>query len=340
MIYYKLRNIYLHITEECEHHCDFCYASYGLGEFGHAKLEDIKKIILYAASAGVKNISLVGGNPVLHPNISEILHYIADNTNMKTILMTNTARFPHHTIKELAPFVGTVMTTIHGSNSSQHDAITTVDGSYDDLVEACKEFQSYGIPIEIAYNITPGTYNQIFSSLEALMNKGLNVSRYVLQRIAPIMDRNGNVLRSNEEYIPNKIQVNIALAQIMNAKEKYNISIELVDPFPLCIVNEQFRQIITPCKCGVTDLSINGKGDVSRCGADPSYQLGNILMSKDSNPILELWQKSPVLSNFRERKYLPDRCQKCGDKMLCGGGCEVSCSIFGKYDRNHLELFD
>lgn len=339
MICSELKSIYLHITELCEHHCNFCYASYGLGEFGHAEFENVKKIVSYAAKAGVKKISLVGGNPVLHPKIAEILHYITATTDMETVLMTNTARFPNNTIEELAPFIDIVMVTIHGDNSAQHDAVTTIDGSYEDLISACKEFQRYYVPIEIAYNITPYTYNQIFSSLETLMNKGINVSRYVLQRIAPIMDRAGNVLKLNEKFVPNKEQVNIALSQIATTKKKYNIPIELVDPFPLCIVNEEFRQLITPCKCGLTDLSINGKGDVSRCGADPNYQLGNVLLSQSENPILDLWLNSPVLTCFRERKYLPENCQTCKDKWLCGGGCEVSCSIFSSFDRNHLDIF-
>lgn len=335
----ELRSIYLHITESCEHHCNFCYASYGLGEFGHAEFENVKKIVSYAARAGVKKISLVGGDPVLHPKIAEILYYIASTTEMKTVLMTNTARFPNNTIEELSSFIDTVMVTIHADNSTQHDAVTTINGSYEELIDACKEFQRYSVPIEVAYNITPYTYNQICSSLETLKNKGIDVRRYVLQRIAPVMDSNGNVLKLNEEFVPNKEQVNIALSQIAITKEKYNIPIELVDPFPLCIVKKEFRKLITPCKCGLTDISINGNGDVSRCGADPNYQLGNILISQGENPLLELWANSPILSNFRERKYLPKKCQECNDKWLCGGGCEVSCSIFSAFDRNHLDIF-
>lgn len=335
----KLRSIYIHITEACEHHCDFCYASFGLGKFGHAKLEDIEKIVLYAAKAGVKKISLIGGNPTLHPEIADILRFIATMTNIKTVLMTNTARFPNNGIEELAPYIDIVMVTIHGDTPAQHDAVTTVKGSYEDLISACKEFQNYSVPIEVAFNITPLTYNQVFSSLEALINRGINVTRYVLQRIVPILDTDGNVIKLNEEYIPNKNQVNISLAQVMSVKDIYNITIELVDPFPLCIVDKQYRQLITPCKCGLTDLSINGKGAVSRCGADPNYQLGNVLLSKSNNPILEIWKNSPSLLCFRERTYLPDNCQVCEDKWLCGGGCKVSCSVYKSYNKNHLDFF-
>jgi radical SAM protein with 4Fe4S-binding SPASM domain len=175
--------------------------------------------------------------------------------------------------------------------------------------------------------------------LETLINNGIQVSRYVLQRIAPIMDKDGKVLKLNEEFIPNKEQVNVALSQIEEATKKYKIPIELVDPFPLCIVKEEFRYLITPCKCGLTDLSINGNGDVSRCGADPNYKLGNILHSQSDNPILELWKNSSVLACFRERRYLPEKCQTCKDKWLCGGGCEASCSIYKNFDKDHLEIF-
>ncbi len=320
----KLKSIYIHITEACEYHCDFCYAANGLGNFGHAKLEVIKKIVLFAAKAGVEKIALIGGNPALHPQIAEILQFIATETTMKTVLMTNTARFPNNTIEELAPFIDVVMVTIHGDNAAWHDLTTTIHGSYDDLLIACKEFQSYQVPIEIAYNITPYTYNQIFSSLKTILEKGIHVKRYVLQRIAPIVNTDGTILKQNEKYSLNKRQINCALSQILQAKETYNIPIELVDPFPLCLVEQQYRILITPCKCGLTDLSINGNGEVSRCGADPTYRLGNLFHSKSDNPLMEIWMNSMELSDFRKRKYLPDNCQKCEDKLQCGGGCPVN----------------
>lgn len=340
MICSDLRSVHLHITEACEHHCGFCYASFGLGKFGHAELEDVKKIVSLAVKAGARNLSLVGGDPVLHPKIAEILRYISETTEMNTILMTNTARFPNNTIAELAPFIDVVMVTIHGDSPIQHDTVSTIVGSYDDLISSCKEFQNHGVQINIAYNITPYTYSNIISSLEALLKKGIDVKRYVFQRIAPIADVSGNILKYNKEYIPKKEQVNAALSQIMTVKEKYGIPIELVDPFPLCIVDKQYRQLITPCKCGLTDLSMNGIGAVTRCGADPNYQLGNVLFSQSENPILDLWQNAPELSFIREREYLSESCRTCEDVWLCGGGCPVAYTVFSANDRNYLDLFD
>jgi len=334
-----LKSVYLHITEKCGHRCDFCYAKFGLGGFCHADFSNVIRIIDAVSNAGVKNFSFVGGDPALHPQIVEILQYTRTTTMMNIILMTNTARIPNISIKDVAPFIDVVMVTIHGDNAIQHDSVSTVDGSYKDLITAMKEFQDNGVRIEVAFNITPRTFNQVTSSIDALFYRGIKVTRYVLQRIAPIMDKDGSMILSNNEYIPKQSQINVAMSQIVEVKKKHNIPIELVDPFPLCVVDKAYHDLITPCKCGLTDVSINGSGDVSRCGADPNYQLGNILNNPKEDLILQLWQHSNDLMHFRDKRYLPEQCQICSLKSRCGGGCASRCNVFRRMDKNHLEVF-
>ena len=131
---------------------------------------------------------------------------------------------------------------------------------------------------------------------------------------------------------------NIPIQKILEAK--YGVPVELVDPFPLCIVDETYHYLITPCKCGLTDMSINGSGDVTRCGADPNYQLGNILVDSTENMVLSLWQNSSELINFRTKQFLPEQCQICPLKVKCGGGCAIRCNLFRALDKNHLDIFD
>ncbi|MCL2721314.1 MAG: radical SAM protein [Treponema sp.] len=334
-----LRSVYFHITEKCEHCCGFCYAKFGLGGFCHAEFSNVKKIVDIVSNAGVKNFSFVGGDPVLHPQIVEILQY-ARTTMMNITLMTNTARIPNTSVKEVAPFVDVLMISIHGDSAIQHDSVSTVDGSYENLIAATKEFQDNGVKIEVAFNITSKTFNQIFSSIEELTHKGIKVTRYVLQCIAPIMDKDGLIILSNDEYTPKKSQINIAMSQIKKIKEKYNIPIELVDPFPLCIVDKAYHDLVTPCKCGLTDLSINGNGDIARCGADPNYQLGNILSTPEDDLISSLWQHSNELMRFRAKQYLPKQCKTCSLKLRCGGGCASRCNVFRTLGQSHLDIFE
>lgn len=78
------------------------------------------------------------------------------------------------------------------------------------------------------------------------------------------------------------------------------------------------------CSLGInylnTKAAVNGDGDLTRCGADPRYLLGNIF----ETPIKEIWKNSPLLKEFRDKSYLPDSCRKCAYLERCGGGCSVS----------------
>lgn len=330
MVSYTLNSIYLHITEYCEHRCKYCYASEGLGGFKHAEFANLIKIIDKVSESGVKRIALVGGDPMLHPQIEELLIYIKNTYKLYTTIMTNTAQFRKKTAKQMAPFIDCIMVTIHGDTAEKHDTICEVEGAYDALVSNLKQHHAENIIIEVAYNIAPYSYDRIYSSIVSLIHQGVRPNKLVLQRIAPTAKD-----KLNEEFAVNKNQVAVALDDTLRVINKLHIPVELVDPFPLCFIEERHRSLIKPCKCGFSDMSINGYGDTSRCGADPTYAMGNILQT----PILEIWQNAKELCDFRNRSYLPVQCQSCKLKLECAGGCAMSCSIYNSIDRSHLAAF-
>jgi len=87
-------------------------------------------------------------------------------------------------------------------------------------------------------------------------------------------------------------------------------------------VDDRFHKYLKPCSWGVDKFSVNGKGNLSRCGADPRYQLGNIL----ETPLEKIWANSQELISFRNRDYLSEKCRKCVYLEKCGGGCPLCCS--------------
>jgi MoaA/NifB/PqqE/SkfB family radical SAM enzyme len=62
------------ITSWCDKECDFCYRSAGT-DGKHMPLDDYCRLIDMAASIGVYQVALGGGNPNQHPNFIEILEY-------------------------------------------------------------------------------------------------------------------------------------------------------------------------------------------------------------------------------------------------------------------------
>jgi molybdenum cofactor biosynthesis enzyme MoaA len=92
------------ITKACNFRCIYC------GSGGEAtasnnifiQLPLIEKYVSYASSIGIHKIRITGGEPFLHPNISEILHYLG-NSCLYTLVNTNGSLLKKHedTIKSL-----------------------------------------------------------------------------------------------------------------------------------------------------------------------------------------------------------------------------------------------
>ena len=78
---------WVEVTDICNIKCKGCYRLV-IGE-GHKPLEKIKEEIMFLKRwRNCDGISLAGGEPVLHPQILEIISFIK-GMNMKTVMLTN-----------------------------------------------------------------------------------------------------------------------------------------------------------------------------------------------------------------------------------------------------------
>jgi len=69
----KLR---ISITSSCNMACHYCHAEGGHVESGELTLSEIDYIIEQSVQYGIKSIRLTGGEPLLHPHVSEICQHI------------------------------------------------------------------------------------------------------------------------------------------------------------------------------------------------------------------------------------------------------------------------
>ncbi|GAB4542898.1 MAG: hypothetical protein Kow0063_35480 [Anaerolineae bacterium] len=100
---------WLEITDICNIHCEGCYRQ---RLTGHKSLEEIKEEILFFKQwRNPDNVSIAGGEPLIHPDIVEIIAFIAGH-GIKPIILTNAVALKPDLLRELKA-AGLAGFTIH-----------------------------------------------------------------------------------------------------------------------------------------------------------------------------------------------------------------------------------
>lgn len=315
---YKIRNVELEITNFCSHKCPYCY----IGDINYKEnvyfsdYSILCKIIDKLSEYGAEMIALLGGDPVLHPRILDIINYIKCSTDIKVSIMSNTLNFGKTSIYEIAKKIDNIDFTLHGRNAKEHEAYCNApSGTYNDVMSKLEKYSHNGVTVNIAINITPETFNKIYDMVATTIAHGVNLSALLLQRIIPL----GRAKYKNN-YDVSKGHIAIALEQIENVEKDFNIEISFEDPYPLCVVPEKYHKYMKGCPEGINRIPVKGDGSITACGAVGDVKIGNIL----TDTYDEIWTNNKRFMEFRCGSFLTnEKCLECTMKDKCRGGCPV-----------------
>ena len=150
---------WLEITDICNLRCEGCYRQH---ISGHKSLEEIKEEIrFFKRWRNPDNVSIAGGEPLLHPQIMDIVAFIAEN-RIKPIVLTNAVKLPEM-VKELKK-AGVAGFTIH---IDSHQGRPQWNGkSEKDLNELRQEYADRvaaegGMAVIFNSTVYPSTFHQI-----------------------------------------------------------------------------------------------------------------------------------------------------------------------------------
>ena len=316
---HKLKYVALHITKNCSHDCSYCYyrgARLPTATDNRANdfpLDTLTAIIDELCANTVEEVYLLGGDPAEHAQFFDLAQY-AHNQGLVVTSVSNTHEYNCDPL-ELSKYLSICESTIHGDNKDSHDGFCGDSGAYDNVLKKLQLYHDLGCTTGITVNVMPANTSMLFSIIGNIINNYGNVLQYVnLQRIAP----NGRACVDDDYYLKRE-HMDIAFSQIEKIASEFGIEIQCEDAFPLCLIPKKYWKFIHRCEWGYEKLSINGDGGVSRCGADPRYNLGNVLKT----PLYQIWNESPFLKEFRRKEFLSDQCKKCKNLNICGGGCMI-----------------
>ena len=159
----RFKKIYIEITNACNLNCSFCFAHGGEHDDQPA-LDELKNAVRTISEKCKKPLlQLSGGEPTLHPEIFEILRYLAAKPIARVGFLTTGERFcqPEFMKKvlEIMPAERLRITVaLHSFDAQKHDDFVGRVGSWQESYEALQAASRAGIGCSLKYIISRPTY--------------------------------------------------------------------------------------------------------------------------------------------------------------------------------------
>ena len=187
-----LSEISIEILQRCPNRCIYC-SSHSNPQATHIiSFEIIKNIIDDAKSLGCKTVCLSGGEPFLHPQILDIISYIAKQQLICYVYTSGIymkdevySSLPNEYIEAIRGMVDKVIFNVEADSSALYDQIMGTDvGGFDMMKKSINDCVSSGLVVET--HVVPMQVNfkhlkSIFEMCYQLGVSKVSILRLVLQ---------------------------------------------------------------------------------------------------------------------------------------------------------------
>lgn len=135
------------INSQCNLRCAYCFGKYSSRSQSYWKLEDLKVLIDDLYKRGTRYILVQGGEPLLHPNIREILAYLEKKNIVSAIVSNGTLPRKFKEIPELAQ-LDNICFSLDG-NQEGNDKVRG-QGTFNKVMESIQVIkENFDTPIRI-----------------------------------------------------------------------------------------------------------------------------------------------------------------------------------------------
>ena len=300
----RLTSLQIELTSRCNERCVHCYIPH------ENKTDDIDPAFFYdvldqCRDMGLLDITLSGGEPMLHKNFCDFLRRAKDY-DFSINILSNLTLLNDDIVREMKENrLSSVQVSLYSMNPETHDSITQMPGSFEKTKAAILRLIENDIPLQISCP----TMKQNKSCYVDVLNwahehKVRAVTDYIMMaRFDNTTDNLNNRLSLDE--------VGKVINDIIANDSEYQDEMRNVD-----IDTAEKRDIANEIICGVciSSICMIANGNVYPCAGWQSYVCGNI---KETS-LREIWENSPKVKYLRSlRKKDFPQCLNCPDKSFC-----------------------
>jgi len=321
---YPLNQIYFYLTEGCNLRCRHCWIApkyqSEANKYPAMDLDLFKSIIKQAKPLGLSGVKLTGGEPLLHPEIKEILEYIRSEDLRLTVETNGVLCTPELAEKMAACKEPFVSVSLDGAKAATHEWVRGVEGCFEDALVGIRNLADAGLKPQIIMSIMRQNKDQMESMVRLAEHLGAGSVKFnIVQPTA-----RGERLHESGETL--SIEELVKLGQWAEDGLSTSTNLMLYYDHPLAFrpLGKMFGENGDGCgTCGVLGiLGILANGSYALCGIGetvPELVFGHAA----ADPLENIWDNSSPLLEIR--RGIPNRFEGiCGDclmKAICLGSC-------------------
>jgi SynChlorMet cassette radical SAM/SPASM protein ScmF len=319
---FPLTQLYFYLTEGCNLACRHCWLAPKLDPEGN-KYSSIPfslftKAIKEAIPLGLTGVKLTGGEPLLHPDIMEILDFLYGN-QLELTIETNGVLMTPEIARTIARHHNPVVSvSLDGADAETHDTIRGIKGCFNKTVTGIKNLSAEGIHPQVIMSIMQSNADQLDDVIELAETLGASSVKF---NIIQPTGRGEKILNSNDGLAVKDI---IRLGRKVDSVIAAGPGLNLYFDYPAAF--HSLRSFASNNGCGTCGIfSILGalpSGEYALCGIGSHVK--ELVFGKIGNDSLaEIWENNETLNTIRHG--LPDKltgvCSRCLMKYQCLGSC-------------------
>ncbi len=314
----KLDYVQWDITSICNLNCVHCREKATVSDAKNdMTLSECKALIDQIVEFNTHTLSIAGGEPLMSPNIWEVLEY-ASGKFQRLVVSTNGTVMDADMAHKLKEYVTNIQISLDGSTAETHDAMRGV-GNFEKSTNCVRFLSSIGVPVAIRLTLHSGNKNEVLRYVD--LAKELGLSDAYLRRVIPT----GNAVKYNLETLSSYELQHVIGSAISYGKE-IGIHVGSADYFCQISFNEESRKKaiatqemngkhIGGCAIGFNSFYVMQNGVIAYCPYLPVF-CGDL--RKQS--LNEIWENSEMMKVARSlRENLQGKCATCDFKYACGG---------------------
>jgi pyrroloquinoline quinone biosynthesis protein E len=305
------------LTYRCPLHCPYCSNP---TEFSPTEAElmttEWERVLGEAGTLGVLHVHFSGGEPLLRPDLPELVHS-ARAAGLYTNLLTSGVGLTLARGEQLQKAgLDSVQISFQADEAATADAIAGVP-AHSRKLEAARLVGELGWPLTLNVVLHRGNIDRI-EALVALAEE-LGAERLELANTQYY----GWALANRGSLLPSRIQAERAQAAAKAAAERLRGRMQVVYVLP-----DYLGARPKPCMngWGQRHLTVNPVGDVLPCptaGVISGFQFENVRRRS----LRWIWEESEAFNRFRGTGWMREPCRSCPEREKDFGGCRCQAAL-------------